>query len=147
MTIMQQLDAAYNIAPVDPAIREQNNSDAWAAVAEGRAEFLVDRPEHPAEIVCDEFEPSEEDWADYLAWSRERDRQLWIARVEAGQTLAEWVRAEADRYRHVESSPFAELAAEAMDGLLAVVNALDAKTVEDYRDRRESMLAQFQAAR
>jgi hypothetical protein len=70
------------------------------------------------------------------AWD---DTYTWVPTDTPEPTLPELIRFEIDGYRRMGTT-FGELLADRLEGLLTVVNALDAKTVETYLDRRESLL-------
>ena len=54
-------------------------------------------------------------------------------------TLPELIAVEIGCYRRM-GTPFGDLMAETVERLQSVVSALEARTVEDFRDRREAML-------
>jgi hypothetical protein len=71
--------------------------------------------------------------------SRILDERI-AADLASEKTLPELLAFEIGYYRSL-GTPVADLIAERIEGLLVVVNALDAKDVETYVDRREAMLA------
>jgi hypothetical protein len=77
-------------------------------------------------------------------FAREYEARVLEERIAADtaseKTLPEMLAFEIGYYRSL-GTPVADLIAERIHGLLTVVNATDAKTVEEYFDRREAMLA------
>jgi hypothetical protein len=84
------------------------------------------------------------DEAERAGFARMYESRILDERIAADlaseKTLPELLAFEVGYYRSL-GTPFGELLAERIAGLLTVVNATDAKTVEDYHDRRSAMLA------
>jgi hypothetical protein len=67
------------------------------------------------------------------------DESTWVPTDTLEPTLPEVIELEIAGYRRM-GTPVGELLAERLEGLLTIVNALDAKDVETYLDRRATML-------
>jgi hypothetical protein len=67
------------------------------------------------------------------------DAYTWVPTQASEPTLPEVIELEIAGYRRMQT-PVGELLAERLEGLLTIVNALDAKDVETYLDRRATML-------
>ena len=77
--------------------------------------------------------------SDPEAWD---DDCTWVPTDTPEPTLPELIAVEIGCYRRM-GTPFGDLMAETVERLQSVVSALEARTVEDYHDRRAAMLGGF----
>jgi hypothetical protein len=91
------------------------------------------------ETTCDEYEPTEADIQDYIAWSAERDRRLWEERIAAAPTFIETLYAEANRYLDMDDPTMRWLGGQ-IAKLADQARYLEAKSGEAFDDRKQAML-------